>query len=78
VTCYAKRERHRVALHKFFDDRTLNHRHKLPMKTGIYIYIWISFRQKNCFLDTCRYEASDGWRDPRVGGKTIPPNSNTC
>ncbi len=41
MTCYAKRERHRVALHKFFDDRTLNHRHKLPMKTGIYIYIYI-------------------------------------
>ncbi len=46
MTCYAKRERHRVALHKFFDDRTLNHRHKLPMKTGIYIYIYGSLLDK--------------------------------
>jgi hypothetical protein len=43
----------------------------------IYIYIYGSLLDI-CFLDTCRYEPSDGWMDPMVGGKTIPPNNNTC
>jgi hypothetical protein len=67
-----------VILHKFFDACTLNPRHKLPMKKGVYICIWISFRPKNCFLDKCRYDPSDGWMDPTIGGKAIPPNNNTC